>query len=63
MVGDADTAFEWLDKGRGMIVGRRIFMPIFDSLRGDPRWDEYRDSIGMSAARLDAIDFDPVMPE
>lgn len=61
--GDADTAFEWLGRVQIMIVGRRIFMPIFDSLRGDPRWDAYRDSIGMSAARLDAIEFDPVMPE
>ena len=61
--GDADTAFEWLGKARTMIVGRRIFMPVFAALRSDPRWDAYRDSIGMSAARLDAIAFDPAMPD
>lgn len=60
--GDADTAFEWLGKATGMIVGRRIFMPVFASLHDDPRKDAYRESIGMSAARLDAIEFDPVMP-
>jgi TolB-like protein len=61
--GDADTAFEWLGKVRIMIVGRRIFMPVFDVLRDDPRWDTYRESINMSAARLDTIEFDPVMPD
>ena len=37
--------------------------PAWDGIRDDPRWQEYRAAIGMSAERLDAIEFDPWLPE
>jgi len=37
--------------------------PLFRALHNDPRWDAWLDSIGMSAERLDAIEFDPNLPE
>jgi hypothetical protein len=40
-----------------------VFVPVFRNLHDDPRWDEWRASIEMSAARLDAIGFDPDLPE
>jgi tetratricopeptide (TPR) repeat protein len=62
-MGDADTAFEWLQKARPGEVAIRLFLPVFDSLHDDPQWDALRESVGRSAARLDAIEFDPVMPD
>jgi len=41
----------------------RLAHPAWDGLRGDPRWLEYRATIGQSAERLAAIEFDPVLPE
>jgi hypothetical protein len=40
-----------------------IFDPTYRKLWGDPRWDAYRERIGMSKARLDAIEFDYQLPE
>lgn len=37
--------------------------PAWDGIRNDPRWQEYRAAIGVSAERLDAIEFDPWLPE
>ena len=37
--------------------------PTYRKLWTDPRWDEYRDSIGMSKERLDAIEFEVQLPE
>lgn len=60
---DADVAFEWLHKARPEQVAIRLFQPVYASLHDDPRWDALRESVGRSAARLDAIEFDPVMPD
>jgi len=65
-MGDKDKAFEWLAAVPVDInssFGGFIFQPVYQSLHDDPRWDAFRESIDMSAARLDAIEFDPVMPE
>jgi len=59
---DTDAAFEWLASAPREEVAVHLLNPVFESLHGDPRWDAFRASIGMSAARLDAIVFDPVMP-
>ena len=40
-----------------------IFNPVFRNLHDDPRWTEFRKSIGMSKERLDAIEFNPQLPE
>jgi TolB-like protein len=62
-MGDADMAFEWLYKVENISHGGIIFHPLYRSLHDDPRWAAYRESIGRSEARLEAIEFDPVMPE
>jgi len=62
-MGDPDTAFEWLEKEKSGAMLNQLYLPIYDSLHDDPRWDAFRESIGMSAARFDAIEFDPVMPD
>ena len=51
----AATQFQYLHK--------RTFSPIWQNLHDDPRWLEYREFNGMSAGRLDAIEFDPDLPE
>lgn len=62
-MGNADAAFKWLGKARPGEVAIRLFLPVYESLHGDPRWDALREAVGRSAARLDAIEFDPVMPD
>jgi hypothetical protein len=42
---------------------RRVYSPIWDNIRDDPRWPEWREAAGVSQARFDAIEFDPVLPE
>jgi hypothetical protein len=37
--------------------------PVWRKITDDPRWLEYREAIGMSRERLDAIEFDPWLPE
>ena len=58
-----DLAFEELNKlptGSGMWS---VFFPILRKLHDDPRWDEWRTSVGMSKEFLDSIEFDPQLPE
>jgi len=40
-----------------------IFSPALGNLHDDPRWTEFRESIGMSEERLDAIEFNPQLPQ
>ena len=40
-----------------------IFSPALGNLHDDPRWTEFRESIGMSEERLNAIDFSPQLPQ
>jgi adenylate cyclase len=65
-MGQNDLAFElsaspeaasiWFGSGK-------IFNPVYQKLRADPRWDEFRKSIGMSRERLDAIEFEFQLPD
>ncbi len=41
----------------------RVFSPEWDTLRDDPRWLEFLAASEMSPERLDAIEFDPDLPE
>jgi len=66
-MGDADRAFELLMSlpteqqwVKGLV---HLSHPVWDRVRDDPRWAEYRASIGMSRERLDAIEFDPWLPD
>lgn len=65
-VGQIDAAFEWLEKGyardeqfglQGYWFHRILFLPIWENLHDDPRWDELRVRMNMSAARLASIEF------
>ncbi len=64
--GQIDSAFEWLEKGyarderygmQGYWFHRIMFLPIWENLHDDPRWDEMRVRINMSATRLASIEF------
>ena len=64
--GEADHAFEWLDKavaynggGLSEIVGQ----PLFANLFNDPRWSLFLESIGKSPERLAAIEFKVTLPK
>jgi len=64
--GEADRAFEWLDKavlhkdgGLKDIMGENLFSSIHD----DPRWLPFLESIGKSPEQLAAIEFEVILPE
>ena len=65
-MGDADKAFANLlppRRSAGHFVRQEFHNPQWREIRDDPRWLEYREAIGMSQERLDAIEFDPWLPE
>ena len=64
--GEADRAFEWLDKavqyndpGLSLIAVDILFANIHD----DPRWLPFLESIGMSPEQLAAIEFNVTLPK
>ena len=64
--GEADRAFEWLDKavqyndpGLGEIPVQNLFANIHD----DPRWLPFLETIGKSPEQLAAIKFEVTLPE
>lgn len=62
---DEDFAFEKLHEMAAsgfQFLHRQTFSPVWQNLHDDPRWLEYRGFNGTSAERLDAIEFDPVLP-
>ena len=63
--GRKDLAFEWLEKAaaKDPPAFLRLMSPTYRNLRDDPRWEAFMASVGMSAARLAAIEFDPELPE
>jgi TolB-like protein/Flp pilus assembly protein TadD len=64
--GDADGAFAWLDKAaqyRDAGLIQIANQPEFDNVRDDPRWLPFLESIGMSPAQLDAIEFNVSLPD
>jgi TolB-like protein/thioredoxin-like negative regulator of GroEL len=65
-IGDRESAFEWLERAyawderfgiHGFWFHRIMFLPIWQKLHDDPRWDEFLERMNMSPARLDAIEF------
>ena len=64
--GNKDFAFEKLFQMAAtgfQFLHRETFSPIWRNLHDDPRWVEYREFNGTSPERLDAIKFDPDLPE
>ncbi len=64
--GEADRAFEWLDKavqfkdaGLAQILGA----PFFANIHDDPRWLPFLERIGRSPEQLAAIEFKVTLPE
>jgi len=65
-MGKNDLAFEKLFEMAAtqfQYLQRRTFSPIWQNLHDDPRWAEYLEFNGLSAERLDAIEFNPNLPE
>jgi TolB-like protein len=65
-MGKNDLAFEGLfEMGATefQYLRRRTFSPLWRGLHDDPRWNQWRELVGMSAERLDAIEFNPDLPE
>ena len=61
-----DQAFAYLSEAAETDPIRartEVFSPALANLHDDPRWTEFRESIGMSEERLDAIEFDPQLPQ
>ncbi len=64
--GEADRAFEWLDKAveyKDAGLSDTAMEPLFSNLHDDPRWLPFLESIGMSPAQLDVIEFEVTLPE
>jgi len=65
-MGDADKVFAHLlpPPERVPYTDRLdVLNPVWRRITDDPRWGEYREAIGMPQGRLDAIEFDPWLPE
>lgn len=64
--GEADRAFEWLDKAVGYKDAGLAGIPTqyqFASLHKDPRWQPFLESIGKSPEQLAAIEFRVKLPD
>lgn len=65
-IGDADSAFEWLDKMYELYQNAPVNFPKEPMLRNihdDPRWNELLKKLGKSREQLAAIEFNPKLPE
>jgi len=65
-MGDSDLAFENLFALAAtdfQFLNRMTFSPVWNNLHDDPRWAEYLAFTGMTTERLDAIEFNPDLPE
>jgi TolB-like protein/Flp pilus assembly protein TadD len=59
--GEADRAFEWLDKAVQYNDGGLNYIlvePFFENIRDDPRWLPFLERIGRSPEQVAAIDFE-----
>ena len=57
--GEADHAFEWLDKSVGYNDGGLsviIYEPLFDNIRSDPRWPLFLRKVGRAPEQLAKIE-------
>ena len=64
--GDADAAFEWLDKSiaqneDGLV--QQFLQLFYVPIHEDPRWSVFRERTGTSEAQLAAIEFEVDIPE
>ncbi len=64
--GDADKAFEWLDKAVQYQDGglsEIVYEPLFDKVRGDPRWLPFLSKIGRAPEQLAKVEFKVMLPQ
>ena len=64
--GDADRAFEWLDKAVQYQDGglsEIVYEPLFDKVRGDPRWLPFLRKIGRAPEQLAKVEFKVTLPQ
>jgi TolB-like protein/Flp pilus assembly protein TadD len=64
--GEADRAFEWLDKAveySDAGLSEILVEPLFANLHDDPRWLPFLESIGKSPEQLAAIEFNVTLPK
>ena len=64
--GEADRAFEWLDKSvkyRDPGLGALPFEPFLETLHSDPRWLPLLRRLGMAPEQLAAIKFNITVPK
>ena len=64
--GEADRAFEWLDKAveyKERNLYRIVNDQLFNNIHSDPRWLPFLESLGKSPEQLAAIEFDVALPE
>ena len=64
--GEADRAFEWLQKAVAYNDGglsEIVSQPLFANIHDDPRWLPFLESIGKSPDQLAAIEFNVTLPE
>ena len=65
-IGDADAAFEWLDKSVAQNedgLADQFIRPFYAPLHDDPRWLAFRERTGTSEAQLAAIQFEVTLSE
>jgi TolB-like protein len=65
-VGDADSAFRWLDKAvaqnePGLI--NQFLQPFYRPIQSDPRWQSFLEATGQSSEQLAAIEFEVTLPQ
>ena len=64
--GEADKAFEWLDKADHYNDGglsEIVYEPFFDKIRSDPRWLPFLRKIGRAPEQLAKIEFKVTLPQ
>jgi len=64
--GDADSAFEWLDRSISQNedgLASQFIIPLYQPIHSDPRWMEFREKSGASEEQLAAIEFKVILPE
>ena len=63
--GEADRAFEWLDKAlkyNDSGLSQVTNAPLFANIHGDPRWLPFLEKLGKSPKQLAAIEFEVTLP-
>ena len=64
--GEADKAFEWLDKAVQYQDGglsEIVYEPLFDKIRGDSRWLPFLRKIGRAPEQLAKVEFKVTLPQ